>query len=91
MDFAQDLVDDAVEVRTCVPIRLRVVSYDHDDVSPEDFPTIKIQGEMGGEGWRNRDEDDPDDNGDQRFADGTVSLLADGHVRWSMVCVLICE
>ena len=45
--------------------------------------------DLGGEGWRYRDENDPEDDGDRRYADGFISMLADGSIRWSMVSIVM--
>ncbi|TCD61863.1 hypothetical protein EIP91_007812 [Steccherinum ochraceum] len=81
--FDKEYLDDAFEVRATIPIRLRIVSFVHDDGCPEAFPTIIIEGDMGGEGWRQRDENDPNEDGDKRYVDGVVSMLHDGSIRWS--------
>jgi len=66
-----------------VPVRLRIVSYDHDPDAPPGFPTIIVEGEMGGENWN--PEVTSDSQNDIRLVSGTVSLLYDGNVRWSFV------
>ncbi|THH27326.1 hypothetical protein EUX98_g6865 [Antrodiella citrinella] len=42
-DFDEVVMGNVFEIRTCVPVRLRVVGYIHDDGSPADFPTIKTE------------------------------------------------
>lgn len=86
-EFDDEILDKVDEVRAAIPMRIRVASYVHDDGCPDAFPTLVIEGEMAGEGWRFRNEDDPAEDGDLRFMDGSVSLLHDGSVRWSTVCL----
>lgn len=52
-------------------------------MSPK-FPTINIEGEIGGEDWDDTAED-VEDRLDVRRLTGSVSMLGDGSVRWSMV------
>ncbi|PCH34618.1 hypothetical protein WOLCODRAFT_124744 [Wolfiporia cocos MD-104 SS10] len=68
-----------------VPLRLRVVGYDPPATSAfPDRPTLKIEGESGGPDWAGS----PDGEGDDvRRIHGSVSMLADGHVRWSLFTV----
>ncbi|KZT03047.1 uncharacterized protein LAESUDRAFT_751817 [Laetiporus sulphureus 93-53] len=74
---------DSIQENTLiVPVRLRVVGYGPPAV-PEypDRPTILIEGETGGADWEGHDGDDDDDI---RRIHGTVSMIADGNVRWAM-------
>ncbi|CAL1717319.1 unnamed protein product [Somion occarium] len=74
-----DIIEDA-QVYLIVPLRLRIVSYkDEPDGSPL-FPTIQCEGEMGGQGWDTSDEE----QADVHHVEGSVSMLADGSVRWSL-------
>lgn len=61
-----------------VPLTLRIVKYTPCLVPGyEDRPTIHVQGWMGGEMWEG--------GMDQRKIEGTVSVIADGSIRWKMV------
>lgn len=63
-----------------VPLTLRIVKYTPCLVPGyADRPTIHVQGWMGGEMWEG--------GMDQRKIEGTVSVIADGSIRWKMVCV----
>jgi hypothetical protein len=61
---------------------MRIVGYSPSLV-PEykHLPTIHFEGQMGGVLW--------DIEQDTRRTHGSVSVLADGSIRWSMVCVVI--
>lgn len=62
-----------------VPCRLRIVGYSPSVVPGyEDRPTIHVEGDMGGPGWSDIWED-------TRKLHGTVGIIADGSVRWSLV------
>lgn len=87
-DFNADMKNDDIikdaQVYLIVPLRLRIVSYkDEPDGSPL-FPTIQCEGEMGGQGWDTSDEE----QADVHHVEGSVSMLADGSVRWSLVSLL---
>ncbi len=74
---------DLEEAWVIVPISLRITSYSPSSIPAySDRPTIHVEGEMGGAGWEGNvslaDED-------IRRVYGTVSMLADGSVRWSIV------
>lgn len=66
-----------------VPVSLRITGYSPSPIPAyADRPTINVEGEMGGVGWDgNIDIADED----IRRVHGTVSVLADGSVRWSIV------
>ncbi|KAI0942299.1 hypothetical protein AcW1_002963 [Taiwanofungus camphoratus] len=70
------------EAMIIVPLRLRAVGYEPCTVPGySDRPTIKVEGEMGGAGWTGV----PDGVGeDIRRLHGTVGMIADGSVRWSI-------
>ena len=68
-----------------MPIHLRIVGYDYSGLVSPRFPTIVVEGEMGGEDW-DETSDAPDSELDIRQIFGTVSMLHDGSVRWSLVC-----
>lgn len=76
---------DIDELQQCliVPLRLRIVGYDFDSLVSPRFPTIKVEGEMGGEDW-DETSDAPESDLDIRRVFGTVSMLYDGSVRWSL-------
>lgn len=71
------------EAWVIVPVSLRITGYSPSPIPAyPNRPTIHVEGEMGGAGWE----------GDVNLADedirrvhGTVSVLADGSVRWSIV------
>ncbi|KZT66310.1 hypothetical protein DAEQUDRAFT_730429 [Daedalea quercina L-15889] len=70
------------ECKIIVPLRLRVVGYDAPAVAAyPDRPTIKVEGEMGGQEFEGYEEGVKDD---LRRIHGTVSMLATGHVRWCL-------
>ena len=61
-----------------VPLITRVVGYEECTVPGyERYPTIQVEGEMGGGDWEVVH--------DARRIYGTVGVIADGSVRWSMV------
>ncbi|EIW53092.1 uncharacterized protein TRAVEDRAFT_135500 [Trametes versicolor FP-101664 SS1] len=65
-----------------VPVSLRITGYSPSPIPAyADRPTIHVEGEMGGVGW-----DGGIDIADEdiRRVHGTVSVLADGSVRWSI-------
>ncbi|OBZ73031.1 hypothetical protein A0H81_07263 [Grifola frondosa] len=65
-----------------VPLRLRVVGFSEPAVARyADRPTIHVEGEMGGAWW---EEQDDGMEGDVRKVHGTVSVIADGSVRWCL-------
>ncbi len=72
--------------RIVVPLRLQIVSYDHEGVVSPNFPIINFEGEMGGQEW-DEDSEDQGNTPDVRHLTGSVSMLVDGSVRWSMVLV----
>lgn len=66
------------EAYTMVPLTLRIVKYTPCLVPGyADRPTIHVQGWMGGEMWEG--------GMDQRKIEGTVSVIADGSIRWKML------
>lgn len=71
------------ECMLVVPQTIRIVGYDPPAVPAyPDRPTIRIEGEMGGAGWQGA----PDGtNEDVRWIHGTVSVVADGSIRWRIV------
>ncbi|KAI0080957.1 hypothetical protein K474DRAFT_1672241 [Panus rudis PR-1116 ss-1] len=81
-----DLYDDDVlavaQTHGIFPVRMRIVSARDDPDAPPGFPTLDIEGEIGGESWV---DNDTDHNLDIRFMKGSVSMLKDGTVRWSLV------
>lgn len=66
-----------------VPLSLRITGYSPSPIPAyADRPTIHVEGEMGGAGWDgNVDLADED----VRRVHGSVSMLADGSVRWCIV------
>ncbi|KAI0820849.1 hypothetical protein BC628DRAFT_1394472 [Trametes gibbosa] len=65
-----------------VPLSLHITGYSPAHVVKyADKPTIHVEGQMGGEYWKGNIDDDDDD---VRRVHGTVSMLADGSVRWSI-------
>ncbi|KAI0641604.1 hypothetical protein C8Q79DRAFT_988118 [Trametes meyenii] len=71
------------EVWIIVPVTLRVTGYSPSPIPKyADRPTIHFEGEMGGADWQG-DVELPE-NEDVRKAYGTVSMLADGNVRWCL-------
>lgn len=71
-----------VEEKLIVPLRLRIVKYTPSLVLEyPDRPTIHLEGEMGGAVWSAQD----GENADIRKVHGTVEVIADGSVRWSLV------
>ncbi|KAH9896104.1 hypothetical protein C8Q73DRAFT_466138 [Cubamyces lactineus] len=70
---------DLDEAWIIVPLSLRITGYSPSPIARyADRPTIHVEGEMGGGNWE-------DDEEDVRRVHGTVSMLEDGHVRWSIV------
>ena len=66
-----------------VPMSLRITGYGPPAVTAyPDRPTILIAGEMGGAGWVGNVSGNSED---VRRVHGSVSMLPDGSVRWSMV------
>ena len=66
-----------------VPMSLRITGYGSPAVAAyPDRPTILIAGEMGGAGWVGNVSGNEED---VRRVHGSVSMLPDGSVRWSMV------
>lgn len=66
-----------------MPVSLRITGYSPSPIPAyADRPTIHVEGEMGGVGW-----DGGIDIADEdiRRVHGTVSVLVDGSVRWSIV------
>jgi len=82
-DFSWDIPISDGEAHLLVPLRLWVVSYDHQTPAPEDFPAIEFGGEMGGEHWDNEAEDNVEE--DIRYLRGRVEILCDKSIRWSML------
>ncbi|TBU27619.1 hypothetical protein BD311DRAFT_665050 [Dichomitus squalens] len=74
---------DLDEAWIIVPMSLRITGYSAPSLPHlyPDRPTIHVEGEMGGAGWVGSV--DVGDN-DIRRAYGTVSMLPDGEVRWSI-------
>ncbi|KAI0368215.1 hypothetical protein BV20DRAFT_948678, partial [Pilatotrama ljubarskyi] len=65
-----------------VPVSLRITGYSPCPIAKyADRPTIHVEGEMGGAGWQGNV---PLTDEDVRRVHGTVSMLADGNVRWSI-------
>ncbi|KAI0759544.1 hypothetical protein BD413DRAFT_596809 [Trametes elegans] len=65
-----------------VPLSLRITGYSPCPIAKyAERPTIHVEGEMGGAGWVGDGEQGADD---ARKVYGTVSMLADGNVRWSI-------
>lgn len=66
------------EATLIVPLTIRIVGYSPCPIAGfEHRPTIHIEGEMGGSGWL--------DNADARSINGTVGMIGDGTIRWSIV------
>ena len=76
---------DLDEAWIIVPMSLRITGYSAPSLPGlyHDRPTIHVEGEMGGAGWIGSADIDHDD--DIRRVHGTVSMLASGEVRWSIV------
>ncbi|KAI8972261.1 hypothetical protein BD414DRAFT_500725 [Trametes punicea] len=73
---------DLDEAWTIVPLSLRITGYSPSPVADfADRPTIHVEGEMGGAWWQG---DVDAETEDIRRVHGTVSMLPDGHVRWSI-------
>ncbi|KAI0325607.1 hypothetical protein GY45DRAFT_1330084 [Cubamyces sp. BRFM 1775] len=73
---------DLDEAWTIVPLSLRITGYSPSPLPQyADRPTIHVEGEMGGAGWRG---DVVAGEEDVRRVHGTVSMLKDGVVRWSI-------
>ncbi|OCH84484.1 hypothetical protein OBBRIDRAFT_821884 [Obba rivulosa] len=71
--------DDLQEEMLIVPLRLRIVRYSPPSVAAyPGYPDIHVEGEMGGAGWNDVTA------GDVRGLKGTVSIIGDGSVRWSI-------
>lgn len=65
-------------VTLIVPVTMKIVGYSPSVVPGyEHLPTIHVEGESGGALW--------DLEQDTRRNHGTVSVVADGSVRWTMV------
>ncbi|KAI9062526.1 hypothetical protein FKP32DRAFT_800490 [Trametes sanguinea] len=85
-EYSREEEPDYEEAWIIVPLSLRITGYSACPI-PEyaDRPTIHVEGEMGGAEWLEEAADaglvpDPD----VRRVHGTVSMLADGNVRWSI-------
>lgn len=66
------------EEMVVVPLMVRIAGYEPSTVPGyECYPTIVVEGEMGGGSWEF-------DHGHRRIY-GTVGIIADGSVRWSLV------
>ncbi|KAI0689154.1 hypothetical protein C8T65DRAFT_746314 [Cerioporus squamosus] len=78
-----DFIDPALdEAWIIVPLSLKITGYSAPSLAAyPDRPTIHVKGEMGGAGWVGSVEADDDDI---RHCHGTVSMLPDGSVRWSL-------
>ena len=73
------------EAWTIVPLSLRITGYSPSPLPQyADRPTIHVEGEMGGAGWQG-DGAPGDLEEDVRRVHGTVGMLKDGRVRWSIV------
>ncbi|CDO69777.1 hypothetical protein BN946_scf184766.g22 [Trametes cinnabarina] len=79
-------VDDSYqEAWIIVPLSLRITGYSPCPI-PEfaDRPTIHVEGEMGGAEWLQEAATMGLDDQDVRRVHGTVTMLIDGNVRWSI-------
>ncbi|KAI0739991.1 hypothetical protein C8Q80DRAFT_1357624 [Daedaleopsis nitida] len=73
---------DLEEAWIIVPMSLKIISYSAPTLGAyPDRPTIHVKGEMGGGGWVGNIEANDEDI---RQIHGTVSMLPDGSVRWSL-------
>ncbi|RDX40069.1 hypothetical protein OH76DRAFT_1413201 [Lentinus brumalis] len=78
-DFIDSTLDEAWII---VPLSLQITGYSAPSIAAyPDRPTIHVKGEMGGAGWVGSVEANDDD---VRHCHGTVSMLPDGNVRWSI-------
>lgn len=69
--------------REFAPLLFKIIGYDNENVVKNQYPTIKLEGYMGGEEWN----ENAVGNGyvhDIRAIEGSVSMLSDGNIRWSM-------
>lgn len=89
-ELNSDTWDEVTQAQLCnrarhvVPARLRIVTYSP-NLSFPDYPTIHFEGETGMEVWQDGGATDEDDDRNVCHLEGTVSMLADGSVRWSFV------
>ncbi|KAI0348197.1 hypothetical protein BDW22DRAFT_1350363 [Trametopsis cervina] len=75
-DFAGDN-DSLEEIVLIVPLTMKIVGYSPAAIPGyEHMPTIHIEGEMGGPLWEIEH--------DQRRIHGTVGVIGDGSIRWSI-------
>ncbi|RPD53811.1 hypothetical protein L226DRAFT_516813 [Lentinus tigrinus ALCF2SS1-7] len=78
-DFIDPRLDEAWII---VPLSMQITGYSAPSVAAyPDRPTIHIKGEMGGAGWVGSVDVNDED---VRHCHGTVSMLPDGNVRWSV-------
>ena len=69
-----------------MPTSLRITGYSAPALAAfPDRPTIHVEGEMGGAGWVGSIDVNDDD---VRHVHGSVSMLPDGSVRWSLVSLV---
>lgn len=68
-----------------VPLTVHIVGYTPCTVPGyEQYPNLQVEGQMGGGDWKWHE--------DTRRIYGTVGVIADGSIRWSLVrCIVDCR